>query len=98
MVAIDRLGRDAEELRVCALLVAEDVAIGFAEELVARLAVNAHAELVAHRAGRNEQRGFFAEHRGDMVFQLAHGRVFAEHIVADLGRGHRGTHGGRTGG
>ena len=36
VVAVDRLGRDAEQLRVRALLVAEDVAIRFAQEFVAR--------------------------------------------------------------
>ena len=56
VVAVDRLGGDAEELRVRTLLVADDVAVGFAEEFVTRLTVNAHAELVAHGAGRHEQR------------------------------------------
>ena len=94
VVAFDRLGGDAEELGVRALLVADDVAVGFAEEFVAGLAVNAHAELVAHRAGGDEERGFFAEHAGDSLFEAADGGVFAENIVADFGGGHGGAHAG----
>ena len=94
VVAFDRLRGDAEELGVRALLVANDVAIGFAEEFVAGLAVNAHAELVAHRAGGDEESGFFAEHAGDSLFEAADGGVFAENIVADFGGGHGGAHAG----
>ena len=94
VVAFDRLGGDAEELGVGALLVADDVAIGFAEEFVAGLAVDAHAELVAHRAGGDEQSGFFAEHAGDSLFEAADGGVFAENIVANFGGGHGGAHAG----
>ena len=98
MVAFDRLGGDAEELGVRALLVAEDVAVGFAEEFVAGLAMNAQAELVAHRAGRDEESSFFAEHCGDSLFEAAHGGIVAEHVVADFGGGHGGAHRGRGAG
>ena len=67
-VAFDRLRRHAEELAVRALLVVVDVAIGFAEEFVARPAVDADPELVAHRARGNEQGRFLAEHLGDPRF------------------------------
>jgi hypothetical protein len=87
------LRRDSEKLRIRALLVADDVAIGFAEEFVTRVAVNANAELVAHGARGNEEGGFFAEHAGDSLFEAADGGVFAENIVAHFGGGHGGAHG-----
>ena len=94
VVAFDRLRGDAEQLGVGALLVADDVAIGFAQEFVAGLAVDAHAELVAHRAGGDEEGRFFAEHAGDSLFEAADGRVFAEDVVAHFGGGHGGAHAG----
>ena len=95
MIAFDRLRGDAEELGVCALLVAKDVAVRFAEKIVTGLAVDAHAELVTHRARRNEERGFFAEHCGDLFFELSHGGVVAKNVVAHVGGGHGGAHRGR---
>ncbi len=95
MVAFDWLRGDAKKLSIGALFVANDMAIGFAEEFVARVAVNAHAELVAHCAGGNEESGFFAEHSGNALFQAANGRIFAEDIVADFRGGHGGAHAGR---
>src|SRR4051812_40325472 len=68
MIALDRLCGDPKELGIRALLIAENVTVGFTEEFVARLAVNADAKLIAHGARRDEQRGFFAEHRGDLLF------------------------------
>ncbi len=94
VVAVDRLSRNAEELGIRPLFVPNDVAIRFAQEFIARLAVNAHAELVAHGAGGDKQGRLFAEHFGDSLFQAAHGWVFAEHIVADFGRRHGGAHAG----
>ena len=98
MVAVDRLRRDAEQLGVGPLLVTEDVAVRLAQKLIARLAVDPHADLVAHRARRHEQRRLLAQHLGDPLFQPAHGRIFAKHVVAHFGRGHRGAHAGRGAG
>ena len=74
------------------------MAVGVAKEFVARLAVQPHADLVAHRAGGDEQRGFLAEHAGDALFEAADGGVFAEHVVAHFGGGHGGAHAGRGAG
>ena len=62
------------------------------------LAVDADADLVAHRAGGDEQGRLLAEQLGDSLFQLANGGVFAEDVVAHLGGGHRGPHRGRGAG
>ena len=71
---------------------------GFAQKLVARLAVDADADLVAHRAGGDEQRRLLAEQVGDALLEPVDGGVFAEDVVADLGGGHGGAHGGRGAG
>ncbi len=98
VVAFDRLGGDAEQLGVGALFVAQDVAIGFAQEFVAGLAVHTQAELVAHRAGGNVESRFFAQHLGDPLLESPHGGVVAEHVVADVGGGHGGAHARASGG
>src|SRR5262249_36591426 len=72
-----------------------DVAIGLAEEFVAGVAMDPHAELVAHGARGDEESGLFAEHFSDSLFESADGRVLAENIVADFGGGHGGAHAGR---
>ena len=92
VVAFDRLRRDAEQLGVGALLVVVDVAIGLAQELVARLAVDPHRDLVAHRARGDEHGRLLAEHVGDPRFERVDGRVLADHVIAHLGRGHRRAH------
>jgi hypothetical protein len=88
VIAFDRLRGDPKELGVRALLIAEDVTVGFTKEFVARLAVDAQAELITHRAGWNEECGFFAEHRGDLLFQPADGGIVAKNVVTHLGCGH----------
>src|SRR3954451_13159131 len=82
VIAFDRLRGDAEELRVRALLVADDVAVRFGEEFVAGLAVNTHAELVPHRAGWHVEGFLFAEHRSHAFFESANGRIFTEDVIA----------------
>jgi hypothetical protein len=47
---------------------------------------------VAHRARRDEDAGFLAEQLGRTLFEGVDGRVVAEHVVADLGLGHRPPH------
>src|SRR6478609_4163838 len=48
--AFDRFGNDSAELGERPLLIVVNVTAGLADELVARLAVNAHADLVRHRS------------------------------------------------
>ena len=91
-IAFDRLRRHAEELRVGALLVVVDVAVGLAEEFVAGAAVDPHRELIAHRARRDEQGRLLAEHFGDAILERDDGRIFAEDVVADFGGGHGRAH------
>ncbi len=54
--------------------------------------MNPHRDLVCHRAGRHEETRFEAEQRGGAAFQFVDRRVFAEDIVADFRRHHRGKH------
>lgn len=75
------------------LFAVENVAAGFAEQFIAWLAVDAYPELVAHCAGGDERRVFFAQQVGDAFFESADGRVLAEDVVAHFGGGHRGPHG-----
>jgi hypothetical protein len=95
VIAFDRLGSESKKLCVGALLVAQDVAVGFAQKFVARLAVNAQAELVAHRAGRDVQGRFLAEHCGGLLFEAADRGIVAENVVSHFGGGHGGAHRGR---
>src|SRR5262249_6850149 len=95
VVALDGLRGDAEQLRVSALLVAHNVAVGFAEEFVTGVAMDPHAKLIAHRPRRDEESGLLAQHPGDLFFESADCRVLAENVVTDVRGGHRGAHAGR---
>lgn len=92
---LDRFRDDAAELGECALLVVVNVAAGFADELVAGLAVNADADLVGHRARWHEESGFFAEDFSGELLQAVAGRIGVDDIVIHLGVGDGLTHGGR---
>jgi hypothetical protein len=74
------------------------VTVRVAQEFVARLAVDADAQLVAHRAGGDEQGGLLAEEGGRFFLEPIDRGVFAVDVVADLGRGHGGAHAGRGAG
>ncbi len=72
----------------------QNVGERLADDLLAGLGVNADGDLVAHGAGGNEEGGFPAEDLGGAGFEAVDGGVFGVHIVADLGLGHGGAHGG----
>ena len=55
------------------------------EVFVAALAVRHQRQQVRLRAARNEQTGLEAEVAGQPRLQGVHGRVVAEHVVADVG-------------
>ena len=78
-----------------AALVADDVRIGVAEQLVAGGHDQPDADLVAHRAGRHEHRSGSAEQTRHVLFERRDRRILAVHVVADLGIGHRVPHGWR---
>jgi len=88
-------GLDAGETRRRSAFVADHMGTGLDDDLVARPGVQADGELVRHRAGGHEERGFLAEQPCRHLLQTIDGRVFAEDVVADLGRRHRLAHGGR---
>ena len=62
------------------------------DDLLTGLRVEANADLVAHGAGRNEERCLAAEDFRRAPFQQVDGRVFAVDVVSHLGRGHRCAH------
>src|SRR5688500_7371113 len=72
----------------------EDVTVLFADELVARLGVQAERDLVRHRRGRQEDRLLLAEQRSGARFELVDGRIFAPLLVADGSLGDGGAHPG----
>ena len=84
--------RDAEDRGRGAHLVGDDVRVGVAEHFLAGLADQPHADLVAHRPRRHEQRGLVAEQVGDPLLERVDRRVLAVDVVPDLGLGHRPAH------
>ncbi len=71
---------------------------GAGDDLLASAEVRELGDEVAHRAARDEQAGLLAEELGGAFLEGDDGRVVAEHVVADLGLGHRAAHRGRRAG
>jgi hypothetical protein len=86
---------DAGQGAVGTELGADDVRPRLAQDLLARTDQRRDREHVRHGAGRREQRGLVAEHRGHALLQLDDRGVLAVDVVTDLGVGHRAAHGGR---
>ena len=86
--AVDRARQEPRQRRHPRHLVVEDVAPPLEDDLRARARVDAQRELVAHRAGRDEERGLVPEDLGGLFLEEADGRVFPVDVVADLGLGH----------
>ncbi len=74
------------------------MAAGLADEFVARLAVQADADLVGHGAGGHKQCGFFAEDFGGELLQAVAGGIDVDDVVTDVGIGDRLAHFGRGAG
>ena len=68
------------------------------DRLVAAGEVRHQGDEVAHRAAGHEQPGVLAQQLGRAGLERVDRRVVAEHVVADLGRGHRAAHLRRSGG
>ena len=90
-VRILRQGTDArpDDDRVRRRLVHDDMAGGRGDRLLAAGEVGHLGDEVAHRPGRDEQPSFLAEELGRPFLERVDGRIVVEHVVADLGRGHR---------
>jgi hypothetical protein len=91
----ERLRLDAPEHRTAARLVAVGVGLLADDVLVAALAMAHQRGEVRLRPGREEQRGLEAEELRRALLELVHGRIVAEHVVADRGGRHRRAHRGR---
>ncbi len=87
-----RVGDEPRQLCERPLLVVIHMAIGFAQELAAPVAVDANGNLVGHRSAGHEDRGFFTEQFGGHFFQSIDGGIDVNHGIADLGIGHGGPH------
>ena len=91
-LVLERLRLDAAERRRAAAFPAVGVRHLADDVLVAAAAVAHDRDQVALRAAGHEERRFLAEQRGDPLLQRVDGRIVAEDVVADLGRGHRRAH------
>lgn len=94
----DEADRAARDGGVATGFVIADVAVGVADDFVARLGLGADGEQVGHRAAGDEQGGLLAEHGRDAFLEGADGRVVAECVIAERGVVHGLTHGGRGAG
>ena len=84
---------DSAENGRATCLINANVASCLAEQFIAGLGVDLDADLIRHGAGRHKQGSFLAEESGDAFLQQIDGRIFAENVVAHLGREHGGAHG-----
>ncbi len=74
----------ARQKRQSASLIVEKVTSLFHNDFIAGLRMHFDANLICLRSTRNVQRGFFAENLCHLLLKLIHGRIFAEHIIANL--------------
>ena len=84
---------DAAHRGAAALFVEEDVGLIPQDDLVPAAAVGQQADQVGHGPAGHEQGRFLAGHFRRQGLQAAHGRVFAENIVAQFGLRHGPPHG-----
>ncbi len=78
--------------RVTGRLVEHDVAARCRDRLLAPGEVGQLGDEVALGPARHEQAGFLAEQLGRPLLERVDRGIVAEHVVADLGCGHRPTH------
>ncbi len=72
----------------------DDVSARFGDDFLAVMGVQADRDLVAHRAGGDEDGGFAAEDLSGARFEEIDGGVFGVDVVSYLGCGHGGAHRG----
>jgi hypothetical protein len=68
------------------------VGVLFADDFLSGARVREQADEVAHAARRDEESRLAAEDLRGARLQAVHRRVFHEHVVADVGLGHRTAH------
>ena len=78
--------------RVTGRLVDDHVVLAAGDGLLAAGEMGHLGDEVALRAGAHEQPGFLAEQLRGTFLERDHGRVVAEHVVAELCLGHRPAH------
>ena len=94
-IALERSRRHARQPGDAAGLPDVNVRRRRAQQLIAGLRIDADADLVGHRAGRNKQGRLLAEQLGGPGLETLDRRIVAEDVVADLRLGHRPPHPGR---
>ena len=90
--AFDGARRNAGQLGKGPLLVVVDVTLDIANQLVPRLAVQPHGDLVGHGPRGHEDRRFLAQQLGATRLETLDRRVDVNHVIAHLGGRHRGPH------
>ena len=85
----------ADDHRMPGGLVDDEVVLATGDGLLAAREVSHLGDEVAHRAARHEQAGFLAEELRGPFLEGVDGRVVTEHVISDLGLGHRAAHGRR---
>ena len=76
-----------------ALFISDDMRGAFDDDFLAWLRVEANGKLIAHRAGRHEERGLFPKHRGHHLLEAIHGGIFTVDIVPYVRARHGLSHG-----
>ena len=76
-----------------ALFISDDMRRAFDDDFLAWLRVEANGKLIAHRAGRHEERGLFPKHRGRHLLKAIDGGIFTVDIVSHVRARHGLSHG-----
>ena len=93
--AVERAHVDAGQRRRPAGLEMDGMRRPVGQHLVARPAVHAHRDLIAHGARGEKDRRLLAEELRDHLLEVVHRRVLALLLVAHLGVAHEPAHGRR---
>ena len=71
-----------------------NVGLRVADQLISRLGLASHADLIGHGPGRYKQGGLFPKSFSDHGFQTLDRGIFTKNVVARFGSRHGGQHSG----
>src|SRR5690625_4943954 len=92
-VAPDQVQLHARERSRSARLEVVNMTECIDDDFIARSALTAKRKMIAHDAGRRKQRGVHPQYLSLPLFKLTRRRVFAEHVIANVGTVHGTPHG-----
>jgi hypothetical protein len=75
------------------LFISDNMRRAFDDDFLAWLGVEANGKLIAHRAGRHEERGLFPKHCSRHLLKAIHGGIFTVDIVSHVRVRHGLSHG-----